>query len=205
MKFHLRKQGYEKECEKRSQEKVTSSNQSTYIDPLTGGRFISDRVYEFESDLGKTATEWEFGENRIIGTFASQLRGGNPYSANTTRYVLMGSFSYAKDGSIGGVIDFAAGGDYIYGEPPDDETISVSRPGGINSFSSYTQSQSILRNTIGENYLFFYARNATPENIASNASNGIFITTDKSGLAQFGLSSIFAGDWWIDPFSPNLV
>lgn len=185
--------------------KKVSMKQRSYIDPLTGGRFISDKAYEFESDLSKTATEWEFGKNQIIGTFVSEPRGTNPYSANTSRYVLIGSFSYAKDGRISGVIDFVAGGDYIYGEPPDDETISVSRPSGINSFSNYTQSQNILRNTIGENYLFFYARNATPWNIASNADNGIFIATDKSGLAQFGLSSIFAGDWWTDPFTPDLV
>jgi hypothetical protein len=190
---------------KRNSQKQAKNTGKFYFDPLFGERVASDSVLTTEvPGQGKGSREWEFGANAIVGTFDVILNSVDPERVNNVnRDLLIGDFRYSKSGAISGRIDYIIGGDYL----PDagEETVVVSRVNGVNTFRDYRGSQTIILRENSIDRPFFYVSNASPQNIAANAAIGINIVTDKSGLAAYGVSSFFAGEWWKDPFAPNLI
>lgn len=186
----------------RSSKRAKSVKGDFFYEPVTGARVSSDKVYVAEGGIGRSTYEWEFGADTIVGTVISEPAGDYP-SDNIQRFVLKGDFKYATgSGDISGRIDYIVQGDYFPGV--DDEAVVVSRVNGENVFRNYRESFLILGQASGVDRPFFYA-NASPEGVAANAAVGINIVTDKSGLAQYGASSFFAGQWWSAPFAANLV
>ena len=193
---------------------IGGSKQVSFIDPITSILVNSDQVYtgdsevirrwdaQTPSDFVPLSAEYEYSDSAIVATITSATasRPQSPFVA-TTRYVLQGDFQKDSSGDVTGRFAYYTHGTKVapdfYSLPgPEDPyesiyTVLLDTQGKFSDFGESISDPSQIK------YVFDYRDRVSPGDI------GIESTKDR--LPALGLDKFFAGDWWSDPFAPNLV
>jgi hypothetical protein len=156
-----------------------------------------------------TTLEFEYSPKAIILNISSSPVTGesNGLVASTNRFVYNGDFSLSRRGEVQGRIDYTTQATFYPSQYPGNsyEMIEQDRIIGNGNFKTSSEFRSVLdSNPQPESTVYSYSINMPSTDVEANATNGVYIVTNKSGLPT-NISRFFSGDWWSEPFASNLV
>lgn len=191
-----------------------------YMD-VDGTRFYSDTTYDLLNSAeasalkkslgansfnfnsifvegGSAKMEFEFDKNVVIWTIrvvGELSNNGAPQSSNdyTARYAYLGSFDYQKQGKLvkGNIKEVAQ---WTRGTQWSDDSL-IDR-GSVDQGSA-TMGSRVWQLTPSNSQRVFDYDSLLEEEGGSHMP--------REGFQSFAGSKYFTGDWWQDPFAPNLI
>ena len=185
---------------------------STFLDPLTGVKVKSGKVYgsgsevlgEFVAELPEDKLAFELTKTTYsINVFYDTPEYGKWYQ----KWVYQGKFRVDKSGQVSGSVVRHFSGQYAltapdFGVPLQERYYeervrvdSLGRPASFKGSGGFRQAMGQF--DYGDDYVYSSDNGGY---FTDNSGASVPVATDKSLFSAFGASRFFGGNWWTDVF-----